>query len=107
MKIAAMAGFLAAGALWAAPPPGANPAWGEWFRSLKSPITGMSCCDLSDGRTTSARPTADGWEAQTPLGEWVKVPNAVILRVFNPTGQPVLFWRPATGVICFVEPPLT
>jgi hypothetical protein len=101
--LAAVAG-LAAVAL-AAPPPGSLGTYREWFQGLMRNDTGTSCCDESDGRITDARLTADGWEARTQVDTWVKVPDDKILRgKGNPTGRPVLFWLPATGVLCFVEP---
>lgn len=103
----ALALVVIAGAAVAAPPPGSIGKYREWFQGLMRPDTGTSCCDDSDGRITDARMTPEGWEALTPVGTWVRVPTDKIVRgKGNPTGRPVLFWLPATGVLCFIEPPL-
>ena len=78
----------------------------EWMNGLKSPVTGISCCDITDCFVTRARITKDGWEAQNQLGQWVAVPEEIIIRdKGNPTGLPVLcfnYGRP----LCYVPPPM-
>lgn len=99
------------------PPEGAPSPYADWYRGLATP-EGGSCCSLSDGRTTEVRfvrgatEAEDHWEAwidgRFPGGinvGWVAIPpQAVLHRTDNPTGEPVVFWRPARGVICFVRP---
>ncbi len=83
----------------------------EWFKSLKQPGTGASCCDLSDCREVRSRVGAEGYEVfiTSPtfpimVDEWVKVPTERIIRGReNPTGSAVVCWTPHRGVICFVE----
>ncbi len=76
-----------------------------WFKSLRQPANGISCCDESDCRVTKARPTADGWEAQ--LGaRWVAIPeDKIIAGAEHPlTGQAVLCATPQGYIYCFVIP---
>lgn len=34
-----------------------------WFKSLRQPDTGMSCCDISDCKKTQAKWSKGGWSA--------------------------------------------
>lgn len=85
--------------------------YASWYESLSRP-GGGSCCSLSDGRTTEVRVVGDHYEAwidqRFPDGDgigWVTVkPEAVLQRVDNPTGEPVVFWRKTMGVLCLVRP---
>ena len=94
-----------------APPENSDGRYSEWFRSLKQPGTGTSCCDLSDCRGVSIRSGAKGYEAlltpkDYPVAEshWVEVPDDKILRgKDNPIGRAVLCWTPSSGVLCFVQ----
>jgi len=36
---------------------------GAWFKSLRQPATGLSCCDISDCKRTEARWEGNGWVA--------------------------------------------
>ena len=75
----------------------------RWMEQLKQP-NGISCCDKTDCFITRARVGRDGWEAQTRTGEWVKVPEEVIIRdKGNPTGEPVLCYN-YSRVLCYVPP---
>lgn len=76
-----------------------------WFRGLRQPETGASCCDVSDCRRTHARRANGGWEAETPIGSWVPVPSDLVLAdKAHPGGAAVLCWKLSLGVICFVPP---
>lgn len=96
---------------WGAPPENADGRYSEWFRSLKQPGTGTSCCDLSDCRGVSIRVGAEGYEAlltpaDFPVAEsrWVAIPQDKILQgKDNPLGRAVLCWTPSSGVLCFVQ----
>lgn len=85
----------------AAPPPGADGRYRDWFRSLKD-ASGISCCDVSDCLPTSARVSGEGYQAKTPAGDWVTVPADKVIRRDNPLGVPVMCWLPHRGVMCFV-----
>lgn len=99
---------------WAAPPPGANGQFGDWFRSLKQPENGISCCDVSDCRPVEYRVGKDGYEVlitphthgQLGVTEWMWVPVPPEKTIFttNPTGSAVVCWTPYSGVLCFVRP---
>ena len=82
----------------------------DWFKALKSPRYGNSCCDESDCARTEARTHGDQWEARAPDGSWVVIPpDRIVLDQGNPTGEPILCasdsgearWR----VLCFVPGP--
>jgi hypothetical protein len=87
----------------AQPPPNADPALAPWFRSLLQPGTGISCCALSDCRTTDSRVTGDHYEALIG-GTWFVVPpDRILQRTDNPTGRAVVCWTPRRGIVCFVR----
>lgn len=89
----------------AAPPPDADPALGPWFRDLRAPDTGRSCCSVSDCRATEVRTNGDRYEAYIE-GQWLPVPQAKVLsRPDNPTGHAVVCWTPALGIMCFIPGP--
>ena len=82
----------------------------DWFKALKNPQNGRSCCDQSDCARTEARTHGDQWQARAPDGSWITVPSdSVVYNQGNPTGEPILCadaptekgWR----VLCFVPGP--
>lgn len=74
----------------------------KWLDQLKQP-SGISCCSGHDCFKTRARIGPDGWEAQTQQGQWVKIPDSIIIRdKGNPTGEPVLCYNYGKP-LCFVE----
>lgn len=92
-------------ALLVAPALAADTAIEAWFKSLTQPNSMVSCCDTSDGRRTKARIGPNGWEAMTPDGDWIEIPEDRIVRPkSNPTGEAVLFLSPYGMVYCFVPP---
>ena len=94
---------VAAGAI-AAPPDGADPGLAPWFQSLRQPGTGISCCSISDCRTTDYRTRMDGYEALID-DKWISVPwEKVLQHMPNPTGRAVVCYTPQRGVMCFVRP---
>jgi hypothetical protein len=111
--IVAISALLAATTVLAAPPPGGNPdpAMAAWYRSLRSPISGVSCCSVADCRNTAIRPEADGsisaWIGQEQFGpdapdEWRTIPpEARLNRDDNPTGHAVVCFV-AGSIHCFV-----
>jgi hypothetical protein len=97
----------------AAPPPGANGRFADWFESLRDP-NGRGCCDLSDCRMVQVRYGRGGYEALiTPdthdvaAPRWIDIPPDKIItpETGNPTGRAVVCWLPNNGVLCFVRPP--
>lgn len=105
MRLGGWAFVLLAGTVvaLAKPPNEADPALRPWFQSLKQPGTGVSCCDLTDCRIVHATIKKGHWVVDMKDQEII-VPDDKILRTDNPTGESVLCWSPANGVLCFVEP---
>lgn len=105
-----------------APPAGADPALGDYFRGLKIPGTAQSCCDKSDCRFVPSRRNAAGWEALIdpanfldagqltgPIDPgktgWIRVPpDRVIGDRESPRVMATACWTPWHGLICFVPP---
>ena len=89
-------------------PAKADESRAAWFKSLKQPDTGYSCCDLSDCRVTEgAEWRQDGWWAPV-FGTMTKMPpNKTLWRKVSPDGGAVICHggMPETPVIfCFVPP---
>jgi hypothetical protein len=101
--ILAAAFMLAAAHAAALPPPNADPALAPWFRDLRQPGTGMSCCSIADCRPTDYRTTGDQYEVL--IGDrWLAVPPDKILdRRDNPTGRAIVCWTPQRGIMCFIR----
>ena len=55
----------------------------HWYRTLRQPGTGASCCNEADCRPTSVRTRHDVIEVMVD-GEWTVVPPSKILRVTPP-----------------------
>lgn len=71
------------------PPPGADPnsEIGVWFRSLRAPGTGESCCGIADCKNYPVRIIDEAYQARFG-GEWLEVPKGAILSgEDNPTGD--------------------
>ena len=91
----------------AAPPEGADMSLAPWFRSLRQPGTGASCCSIADCRPADFRIQGGGYEVHL-YGEWKPVPPEVILRRSdNPTGRAVVCYTPYRGIMCFIRGPET
>ncbi|MGA8155755.1 MAG: hypothetical protein WB822_05970 [Rhodoplanes sp.] len=84
----------------------------DWFKGLRNPRYGVNCCDQSDCSRTEARTQGNQWQAKTPDGSWIAIPDdKVVNNQDNPTGEPILCalenrakelgWE----VICFVPGP--
>ena len=96
----------------AAPPADADPNLAPWFRSLRQPNTGISCCDRSDCREVQYRIVNGHYQAfiggefsrwQNPPYQWMDVPESSVLhRHDNPTGEGVACWA-GGAIICFIE----
>ena len=96
----------------AAPPAGSDPdsPTAQWYRSLKSPHTGGSCCSEADCRPVVSRMAGDHYEAfidRRTFGsdapdDWVAVPNEKVLHTTNPTGESVACWY-TREILCFVS----
>jgi hypothetical protein len=92
-----------------APPPDVaiDPELSEFFRSLRSPTYGFSCCDVSDCRRLPSRQVGSTYQVLIS-GSWVEVPNDVIIRGReNPVGEAVTCYLPHFGIVCFLPGSLT
>lgn len=72
-----------------------NPATKDWFKSQRSPKTGVSCCDDSDGQqVTEEIREGEYWvSSDVTKGEFIRVPNDIVLKGANVFGAPVVWWR--------------
>ena len=101
--LAAMLTVAAVASAAAQPPADADPALAPWFRSLLQPGTEVSCCSVSDCRSTEYRIEHDHYEALIG-GSWLAVPpDKVLQRTDNPTGHAIVCWTPQRGIMCFVR----
>ena len=104
-RLALVAALLFTSVAQAAPPPDADPPLAPWFRDLREPDTGRSCCSISDCRPTEARTRGDHYEVLIE-GQWLAVPpDKVLNRSDNPTGRPIVCWTRTLGIMCFVRGP--
>jgi hypothetical protein len=78
---------------------------GAWFKSLKNPTNGASCCDVADCLQTEAR-WQGGWFATHPSGRVVAVPPDVVLKKpMSIDGEAYACWLgSSTTMRCFVPP---
>jgi hypothetical protein len=86
----------------AAPPEGGDSSspLGEWYRSLRSPASGDSCCSIADCRPVEAQQVNDGWQIKVG-GIWLPVRPELVRN--NPDGRPIACM--AGGIVfCFVPP---
>jgi hypothetical protein len=92
-------------AAWAAPPGGVDPdgPLARWYRSLKAPDIGGSCCSIADCRPVEARQVDDHWEVLTDEG-WEPVLPERVLRQENLDGRPIAC-KILGEIRCFVPPP--
>lgn len=75
----------------------------DWYKGLRAPHTGASCCDDRDCRPTRAYREDDGtWRAMLD-GQWVAIPIHVVLKEKAPDGRSHICANPDTKVIyCFI-----
>lgn len=80
----------------------------DWYRDLKQPNTGYSCCNGSSATTEGdCRPTRaylndDGmWYAMID-GRWVPVPPRVVLRQLAPDGRSHVCAGKSGMIYCFL-----
>jgi hypothetical protein len=104
---------------FAHPPEGTvDPAVSDWYKSLKDPKTGWSCCSVADCRATELRPDPNDhskWQAYiskdiwgiTAPNDWMTIPPEHVLHNHdNPTGQVVICYY-GNEIHCAVLPSLT
>lgn len=74
-----------------------------WYKSLKQPGNGGSCCDMTDCKNVLTRVGKEGYEVFIN-DKWVKVdPSRVINNKDNPTMGPVACYNPYDFIYCFVD----
>lgn len=83
----------------------AENARAAWFRSLKQPMTGMSCCAMADCHQTTADWRGDGWWARIE-GQWTPIPRGKLLDKTSIDGQAYVCTGPMRTIYCFVPPTL-
>jgi hypothetical protein len=76
---------------------------GAWFRSLKQPVTGMSCCDVSDCRRTEADWRGGQWWAVVE-NNWTPIPREKQLDKLSIDGDAYVCAGPRGTIYCFVPP---
>jgi hypothetical protein len=83
---------------------------GDWFKSLKQPITGASCCDISDCKRTKAEFKGGQWWADVPGGgakdaQVTPIPNEKVLKdKFSFDGEAYVCSGYDRRIYCFVPP---
>lgn len=78
---------------------------GAWFKSLKQPDTGYSCCDIADCRRTDADWHGGQWWAVVS-GEWTPIPAEKELDKQSLDGDAYVCSSPNRRIYCFVKPTL-
>jgi hypothetical protein len=76
-----------------------DPKVRQWFREQKSPKTGAICCNESDG-TYAEEEIRDGhyWTRfEQSNGNWILVPDEVVIHDTNRNGAPVVWWFYESG----------
>lgn len=112
-----VAAFAATLAMACAPAIAGDADIGQWFKSLKQPATGASCCDIADCHAVEAEEQPDGrWKARI-YDEWVPIPQSVVLGERSRIGaavactSPPLYYPgtsgPSFSIFCFAPPALS
>jgi hypothetical protein len=76
---------------------------GTWFKSLRMPGTGFSCCDISDCKRTEADWRGGQWWAVVN-GSWTPIPREKELDKQSIDGDAYVCASPTRRVYCFVKP---
>lgn len=76
---------------------------GAWFKSLRQPGTGMSCCDVADCHQTMGDYRAGSWWAEI-RGQFVQVPWDKVLTKRTIDGEAYVCTGVADTILCFVPP---
>jgi hypothetical protein len=74
----------------------------DWYKTLISPVTGISCCDNKDCRPTRAYVDDEGaWRALLN-GHWISVPREKVLKTMAPDGNSHICANDFGMIFCFV-----
>ena len=91
----------------AAPPDGVDPGspLAQWYRSLRTPDTGVSCCSVADCRPVQARQVEDHWEVLTEeAGRWYQRSACCSNEIWMGALSPAKFWE-EFDVLCHLQVP--
>lgn len=74
------------------------------LRELRNPMTGYSCCNMTDCALTDDWDQRQGAYMVRLDGEWKAVPNEIVIkdRGPHPTGQAVICISPIGELLCFL-----
>jgi hypothetical protein len=75
----------------------------SWFKSLKQPGTGISCCDISDCKRAEADWRGGQWHAVVD-GEWTPIPREKELDKQSIDGDAYVCSSPTRRIYCFIKP---
>ena len=75
----------------------------SWFKSLKQPGTGVSCCDISDCKRAEADWRDGQWHAVVN-GEWTPIPPEKELDKESIDGDAYVCSSPTRRIYCFIKP---
>lgn len=87
MKYLLLAAWAAVAAEW----PDITPAQRDWFLHQHNQ-NGFLCCDIADGHPTDWR-IADGHYLVLVGEDWHEVPSEAVIKVPNPVGRAVVWYR--------------
>jgi hypothetical protein len=79
---------------------------GAWFKSLRQPNTGISCCDVADCRRTDANWHGGQWWAIVE-GEWTPIPPEKEVDRQSIDGEAYVCSGRSHRIYCFVKPSLS
>jgi hypothetical protein len=74
-----------------------------WFKSLRQPGSGMSCCSKSDCERTKAEFIGGQWQAVVN-GAWTVIPPEKLLDTMSYDGEAYVCNSPSGAIYCFVRP---
>ena len=71
-----------------------DPKIRQWFRNQLSPKTGGNCCNEADGVYAEEDIRGEHYWTRFPQsnGEWMQVPEDVVIKDPNRNGAPVVWW---------------
>jgi hypothetical protein len=82
-----------------------SPEIRRWFRDLRQPDSGISCCDVADGHEVDYRVRGGTYYVMIEGREYPVPPRKIVRNQGNPTGSGVVFYsmigsRPL--ILCFI-----
>ena len=80
-----------------------TPEKDAWFKSLRQPGSGISCCSKSDCERTKAEFIGGQWQAVVN-GVWTVIPPEKLLDTMSYDGEAYVCNSPSGAIYCFVRP---